>query len=114
MHKIGGVRNHFGSQLGGINSYCQLTIPGDDWQRSECQLYASEMLEEASFMELELFREDLYLTGKLLVLQVALVLFQNVGDLKLSFGCCHVYLAVIRTEFAPRGCLCYHVLVTVC
>lgn len=77
-------------------------------QRSECQLYASEMLEEASFMDLELFREDLYLTGKLLVLQVALVLFQNVGDLKLSFGCCHVYLAVIRTEFAPRGCLCYH------
>jgi hypothetical protein len=40
-------------------------------QRSECQLYASEMLEEASFMELELFRKDLYLTGKLLVLQVA-------------------------------------------
>jgi len=78
-------------------------------QRSECQLYASEMLEEASFMELELFREDLYLTGKLLVLQVAPVLFQNVGDLKLSFGCCHVYLAVIRNEFAPRGCLCYRV-----
>jgi hypothetical protein len=67
------------------------------------------MLEEASFMELELFREDLYLTGKLLVLQVAPVLFQNVGDLKLSFGCCHVYLAVIRNEFAPRGCLCYRV-----
>ncbi|KAJ6869793.1 hypothetical protein NC651_034490 [Populus alba x Populus x berolinensis] len=62
------------------------------------------MLEEASFMELDL-------TGKLLVLQLALVLFQNVGDLKLSFGCCHVYLAVIRTEFASRGCLCYHELI---
>ena len=30
LHNIGGIRNHFGSQLASINNYWKFTTPGDD------------------------------------------------------------------------------------